>query len=369
MHWALVELQRTANRERRRVLRVTDTPLTRTIASTATLKIAGLFTLDLLYTPLEERFERITRLARRALRVPVAGISLLDDRRQWFKSLLGWEVSEIPRQEAVCRWTVAAGTLVTIGDLRQDPRTRSASFVTSPPHFLAYAGHPLLDQHGFMVGTFCVFDTVPREFTASELQALRDSAAMAQRELLSTELLDAHATLASKLGAARRAALMDPLTHLWNRRGADSLLKTAFAQSDERGTPLTLAVVDLDNFKEINDRHGHPVGDEVLRKIAGRMLGAVRGGDTICRIGGDEFLILMNDTDHGVGARVADRVRRAVTDTPLASSAGPISVSLCIGATVREPHATAPPEAFIERADRALMESKAAGRNRVSMTR
>ena len=82
---------------------MSDTPLTKTIASTATLKIANIHSLDLFYTPIEERFERITRLARRALHAPVAAISLLNEDKQWFKSAAGWGVSELPRTAALFR--------------------------------------------------------------------------------------------------------------------------------------------------------------------------------------------------------------------------------------------------------------------------
>src|SRR5689334_839795 len=95
---------------------VNDTLLTKTIASTATLKIANIHTLDLFYTPIEERFERITRIARRALHAPVAAISLLNDSKQWFKSAAGWGVSEIPRADAICRLTVDENRLLTISD-------------------------------------------------------------------------------------------------------------------------------------------------------------------------------------------------------------------------------------------------------------
>ena len=83
-----------------------DTKLTKTFASTETLKIANIHSLDLFYTPLEERFERITRIARRALQVPVAAITLLSDEKQWFKSAAGWGVSELPRAHSLCRLTV-----------------------------------------------------------------------------------------------------------------------------------------------------------------------------------------------------------------------------------------------------------------------
>lgn len=347
---------------------MSDTLLSKTIASTATLKIANIHSLDLFYTPLEERFERLTRLARRALHVPVAAISLLNEDKQWFKSAAGWGISELPRDEAICKQTVEANQILVIGDTLQDPRVATLPIVASGPRFRAYAGHPLTDEHGNCIGTFCVFDLKPREFGAADRQTLIDIAALAQRELLSDQLTNAHAALTSKLGMARREALMDPLTHLWNRRGASVLLKGTFASADQRGTPLALALLDLDNFKRINDNHGHQTGDEVLRRVASRLLSAVRGDDAICRLGGDEFLVLMADTDANIASRVAERIRRIITDTAIPTRDGTMTVSVSVGCIVRQARDPTAVEALLERADQALMQSKAAGRNRVRMT-
>jgi diguanylate cyclase (GGDEF)-like protein len=347
---------------------VSDTLLSKTIASTATLKIANIHSLDLFYTPLEERFERITRIARRALHAPVAAISLLNEDKQWFKSAAGWGISELPRDQAICKLTVEANQIVMIGDTLKDSRVAKLPIVLSAPRFRAYAGHPLIDEHGGCVGTFCVFDLKPREFAPVDRQTLSDLAALAQRELLSDQLTNANAALTSKLGMARREALMDPLTHLWNRRGASVLLKAAFAGADQRGTQIALALLDLDNFKRINDTHGHQAGDEVLRRVASRLLSTVRGDDAICRLGGDEFLVLMADTDTAIAGRVAERIRRAITDTPIPTRDGSMPVSVSVGCTVRQPRDSTTLEALLERADKALMESKAAGRNRVRMT-
>jgi diguanylate cyclase (GGDEF)-like protein len=347
---------------------VSDTLLSKTIASTATLKIANIHSLDLFYTPLEERFERITRIARRALHVPVAAISLLNEDKQWFKSAAGWGISELPRDQAICKLTCEANQIVLINDTLADARVAKLPIVMAAPRFRAYAGHPLLDEQGACVGTFCVFDLKPREFAPVDRQALIDLAALAQRELLSDQLTNANALLTSKLGVARREALMDPLTHLWNRRGASVLLKGAFSSADQRGTPLALALLDLDNFKRINDTRGHQAGDEVLRRVASRLLSTVRGGDAICRLGGDEFLVLMADTDAAIAGRVAERIRHAITDAPIPTRDGAISISLSVGCTVRQARDTTPVDSLLERADRALMESKTAGRNRVRMT-
>ena len=347
---------------------MSDTLLSKTIASTATLKIANIHSHDLFYTPIEERFERITRLARRALHAPVAAISLLNEDKQWFKSAAGWGISELPRDHAICKLTVEANQILTIDDTLQDARVANLPVVASAPRFRAYAGHPLVEEQGNCIGTFCVFDLKPREFGAADRQTLADLAALAQRELLSDQLTTAHAALTSKLGVARREALMDPLTHLWNRRGASVLLKAAFANADQRGTPLALALLDLDNFKRVNDNHGHQTGDEVLRRVASRLLSAVRGNDVICRLGGDEFLVLMADTDAAIASRVAERIRHAIADTAVPTRDGTMPVSVSVGCTVRQPRDTTAVEALLERADQALLQSKAAGRNRVRMT-
>lgn len=183
---------------------MTDTKLSRTIASTATLKIANIHTLDLFYTPLEERFERITRLARRTIQVPVAAITLLNDEKQWFKSVAGWSVSELPREATFCRHTLEQQGLVTIADARENPRTAGSPLVTAAPHFRAYAGFALRDEYRTPAGTFCVFDTKPRAFSEADKQSLFDFGAMAQREVLSDRLSAPHSALTAKLSVARR---------------------------------------------------------------------------------------------------------------------------------------------------------------------
>lgn len=345
-----------------------DANLTRTIASTATLKIANIHSLDLFYTPLEERFERITRLARRALQVPVAAITLLNEEKQWFKSVAGWGVSELPREHTLCRLAADENRLILIPDTTTDSRTADCPIVTSAPRFRAYAGHPIVDEHGAIAGTFAVFDVRPRQFAPADRQSILDLAAMAQREVLSDQVTDAHTALIAKLSIARREAMMDPLTRLWNRRGASVLLKAAFDAADQRRTPVTLALLDLDNFKRINDNYGHQIGDEVLRKVSARLVSAVRGDDAVCRIGGDEFLVLMREADAKPAARIAERIRRVITDAPIPTRDGAVPMSVSVGFTVRSPDEQLSVDELLGRADQALLESKAAGRNRVRMT-
>lgn len=342
-----------------------STALTRTIASTATIKLASMSSCKLLYTPLEERFERITRLARRALSVPVAAITLIDDGKQWFKSVCGWNVTELPNDRSLCRWTLESGDLTVISNAAEDPRTQDHPLVRSPPRFAFYAGVPLTDDDGDVIGTFCVYDTTARRLGAAERQTLRDLAGIAQREFFSDRLSDAHNALSSKLGAARREAMMDPLTRLWNRRGASVLLKSALEKAESDRSTFAVALLDLDNFKRVNDTYGHQIGDEVLRRLASRLIASLRMSDMTCRIGGDEFLLLMSDTDATTAAKVTERLRRAVTETPIPTRQGAVPMSISIGFTIHRPEDACSVEELLERADKGLMESKVSGRNRV----
>lgn len=346
----------------------TETMLSSTFASTATLKIARIPESDFFYTPLEERFERITRLARKAFNVSVAAVTLVSAEKQWFKSISGWNIGELPREQSLCSLTVQNRQLTVIKDAREDPLISQHPLVQTGPQFRFYAGQPLYNEEDAIIGTFCVFDRKPREFSATDRQCLVDLAAMSQRELVSEQLRDAHTALTTKLSAARREAMMDHLTRLWNRRGASVLLKAAFDTADRNGTELAVALLDFDNFKRINDTYGHQVGDEVLRRIASRLVGSIRGNDVTCRIGGDEFLLLMADTPADTAARVAERVRHNVTDTPIPTRQGGIPMSISVGFTIRKPKEEVTVDQLIERADQGLMASKSAGRNRVRST-
>lgn len=342
--------------------------LSSTIASTATIKLARIPESDFFYTPIEERFERLTRLARKALNVSVAAVTLINAEKQWFKSISGWNKTELPREQSLCLLTLQKGKLTVIEDTLEDRRTSDQPLVTASPKFRFYAAQPLHDQEGALMGTFCLFDVKPRSFSASDRQCLIDLSALAQREFLADRLRETHTALTNKLGVARREAMMDHLTRLWNRRGASVLLKAAFDQADRDGSDLAIALLDFDNFKRINDTYGHQVGDEVLRRVAGRLVACIRSCDATCRIGGDEFLVIMSNTDPDTAAKIADRVRRSVTETPVPTRHGGIPLSISVGFTVRKPNEATTVDQLIERADQGLMRSKSGGRNRIAST-
>jgi two-component system cell cycle response regulator len=163
-------------------------------------------------------------------------------------------------------------------------------------------------------------------------------------------------------------AAMDPLTGLGNRRFFEKQLAEALERAAHGGRSVSLMMIDVDHFKQINDQYGHEAGDHVLRSLAQRIKGVLRRTDPVCRYGGEEFLALLPDTPLVSATRVAERVRTMVESTPFrlgAGSAQLIPVTISIGLAERGDDANA--EALLRRTDRALYASKTAGRNRVTV--
>lgn len=345
----------------------TVTKLTRTIASTSTLKLAGMHIVDVFYTPLEERFERITRLARRSLNVPVAAITCMSPDKQWFKSVAGWAVTELPVSHSLCPLTLEENRICVINDTQADSRVANHPLVIRKPNFRFYAGYPLQESSGLAVGTLCVFDTKPREFSEEQLCTLHDLGEIARHELLSNQLSDAQSELISKLGAARREAMFDPLTRVWNRRGAAALLRSSIRKAEERDTDISLCLLDVDNFKAVNDSYGHQAGDQVLRKLAAMLVSSVRNDDIVCRYGGDEFLLILPDTSAEDANRIAERARRTVAESPVQIREGVLSASVSIGLASRHRGSEVTADDLVKQIDEALLACKREGRNRIRM--
>lgn len=161
-------------------------------------------------------------------------------------------------------------------------------------------------------------------------------------------------------------AITDALTGLHNRRYMESHLTTLAEQASTRGRPLALMMLDIDHFKSINDSYGHDAGDDVLREFAVRIRKSIRGIDLACRYGGEEFVIVMPETDPQVAAMVAERLRRSIAGETFAVNKGTkrIGVTISVGLSILERKGE-PVADLLRRADRALYRAKHNGRNRV----
>lgn len=239
-------------------------------------RLASLKSLNILDTLPEERFDRLTRLARRMLNVPIALVSLIDENRQWFKSCDGLNVTETERRISFCGHAILQKDIFVINDALKDERFFDNPLVTGEPYIRSYVGYPLRTLSGHAMGTLCLIDRVPREFSKEDLENVADLAGMVERELISIQL-----------------SLLDDLTRISNRRGFLVLANYSLNVCKRQLFTASLIFFDLDKFKEINDTFGHAEGDKALKVFADQMRESFRGSDVFARLGGDEFVALL----------------------------------------------------------------------------
>lgn len=165
--------------------------------------------------------------------------------------------------------------------------------------------------------------------------------------------------------ALKFEALHDPLLRLWNHRAILDLLSTELYRAKRLQTPLSVFFADLDRFKEVNDTHGHLVGDDVLRRAAERMSGTVREYDYVGRYGGEEFLVVLPNCTADAAREVAERVRQHIGERPLVTTPAQVAVTVSIG--VAEWHPGEEIHELLRLADAAMYRAKQNGRNRVEV--
>lgn len=184
-----------------------------------------------------------------------------------------------------------------------------------------------------------------------------------QREFLRQQRLE----LEEKNRQLEYLAGHDPLTGLFNRRQFDQLVGMELSRVARQPAPISLLMVDLDHFKFINDRYGHPLGDEVIRHTASLLRNYTRTGDSVARLGGEEFLLLLPDTAQFQARAIAEKVRRLLEETPLPMKDGLLYLTASFGIACLEAGVPGTYEGLYAAADKALYKAKASGRNRVEV--
>lgn len=198
------------------------------------------------------------------------------------------------------------------------------------------------------------------EALVKSTRAMQDNNRALESRLLSSK--EEISTLQQSLEAIRAESLTDPLTSLGNRKYFDRSIDEAIRKAFSNGESLSLAMIDIDHFKAFNDSFGHPRGDEVLRSVARLLSRAIRDTDIAVRYGGEEFAIVLPNTDPEGAAMMGERLRLAIEEAPWAERA----ITISVGAATATSHTTVVTE-LLEHADRALYRSKQGGRNRVTL--
>lgn len=311
-------------------------------------RLAALRRYEVLDTGEEASFERITGLVKTVLNVPICTVSLVDADRQWFKSCVGLDHRETERSISFCTHTIQQREPLYVRDALADPRFAENPMVVGSPYIRSYLGVPLSTPDGYNVGSLCAIDGVPRDYTAQQIDVLKSFAALVVDEL---EL--------------RRIAQTDHLTGAVSRRGFLLELEKAIAAFKRSQTPSAFIMLDIDHFKQINDTYGHPAGDVVLKAVAEELRSQLRPGDTLGRLGGEEFGILLENIKEASAMGLAERLRAAleakqITHDPTLSVTASFGVAMLTADFLT-------PDAWTEAADQALYRAKEGGRNRLSL--
>ncbi len=436
----------------------------------------------ILDTPPSEAFDRVARLASRILRMPIALVSLLDAERQWFKAKVGLDANETPRDVAFCAHTICDTQVMIVPDAMADGRFADNPLVTGDPSIRFYAGAPLRTTDGLNMGTLCVIDRAPREFSDEDKALLEDLARividemellrLAEAERLAqTRLVDAVDALPDgfvlydrddrlvlcneryreiyadsadllvagaafedviRVGVARgqypdaigreadwirerldhhrnpsdpieqrllngrwlrieerktrdgglvgfriditelkrrafeleRLASTDHLTGALNRRRFLELAEAEVRRAQRYQRSVAVCLLDVDQFKSVNDTHGHAVGDLVLQALIERSHEMMREQDMICRYGGEEFAILLPETGLAGARQAMERLRQALADLKIPTGKAEIGTTVSVGVAISQ-SADESLDTMLARADKALYQAKITGRNRV----
>ncbi|MCW6506892.1 sensor domain-containing diguanylate cyclase [Lichenifustis flavocetrariae] len=320
------------------------------IPSDEAARLEALHSYSILDTQPDARFDLFTRLSTWLYNVPISAINFVDADRTCFKSLIGLPLYTPKRITSICAHAIEADNdIMVVSDLSQDDRFKDHPLVENGVRF--YAGAILRSSSNHAIGTLCIGDVKARTLSHEERSRLKEMARGV------AAVLELH-----KNGLALlEAASIDSLTGLCNRRLLMEKLKAAVLAA-ELERPCTLLYLDLDRFKAVNDRFGHPGGDALLCEVARRLESAVRETDLVARVAGDEFAILLSpnstvkcaeDIACSVFAAFAEPFAVDGTIVPIKSSIGIASV----------PFHASDPTSLIRCADLALYQAKQAGGN------
>ena len=311
-----------------------------------------------------EALDDVVRLAAIVCDTPAAALVLVERERFRFKARFGLDVASEARKHALSEHALRQpDRLFLVEDIAGDTRFDGFTIRVGGRRARSYAGRAVCDTAGRVLGVLCVYDVRPRGLDPGQQEGLGILARQAQRLLE----LDRHARerqreLSEHRNMARtleHRATHDSLTGLLNRDALAQLRTDPTALARLQAAPYCLMLLDIDHFKQVNDRHGHLIGDRALREVALTVAGTIRETDVAVRFGGEEFLVVLPATALANAAEIAERIRHNV-----ATSVLPFRLTLSAGVAAGDPERDRPEEVFA-RADQALYRAKAAGRDRV----
>ena len=315
------------------------------VAAGEAARLDSLARYNVLDTPDEASFDRITRIAAQIAGTPIALISLIDAQRQWFKSRHGLLLRETPRDIAFCSHAICGNAPLVVPDATQDPRFQNNPLVTGGFHLRFYAGVPLRMRDGQAIGALCTIDTRPRALSDEQLNALADLARLVADEL-----------------EFRQLATTDSLTSAYTKRFLEGIVDTEVARSRRYGNRFSVVALDLDLFQQFNDISGRAAGDVWLQAVVVVLKRTLRHVDVVGRVGGDRFVLVLPETPVETAILTAERVRQELAALRVPFGARMLAGSASFGVTQLGDHDEGAKH-LLDRAGAALVTAKRSGRN------
>jgi diguanylate cyclase (GGDEF)-like protein len=326
-------------------------------------RLAELHGLGILDTEIEADFDILTRLAAYLTDSQYAFISLIDQNRVWQKSGFGAAPEVHACDKAICSLALSVEKILQIEDINNDPRTLMRPQCIRGQSIRSYVGANLITSSGHSIGTLCVMDTKSR---THEKEVLDLMCGLADQTIKLIELRHTKKTLTQDVAYLKDLANTDALTGALNRRSFMRFVEREHAKAIKTNLGYSICMIDIDFFKTINDRFGHPFGDRVLKVFVQILKNELREVDKIARFGGDEFCIIFPGIDQQLALTAMNRIRSAFElfaqsiqeiEVPLTFSAG-------ISDTFGKRHSVGE---VLQRADKTLYLSKKFGRNQVKI--
>lgn len=297
-------------------------------------RLASLYSLQLLDTPTENRFDRITRLAQRLFDVPLALVTLIDLDRQWFKSCVGIEGTGTARSESFCTYAIQGTTVMVVEDATLDNRVRNLKAVTGPDHIRFYAGYPIQAPDGSRVGTLCILDTVPRTLEDDELGILQTLGSMVELEITSNA-----------------DTALGPVTEVFTRPAFEQRAYFFLELARCLNSGVSLLLFKLQGLKTVPDHNkSQDGGQSVLARFAILLNQTFRHSDLVARYADDEFALLVLESEDPSLDRLSDRLQQAVSLIE-ADYDPPLALDVRVGQAVMMPGATADLQSLMATAD------------------
>lgn len=302
-------------------------------------RLAALQRYEALDSTSEKEFDQIVTLVQTLFKVPFVAINLIDNGRQFMQTAAGMSPMNCRREDTFCDQTIRGNSALAIENAALDPRFAANLHVCGASHIRSYLGVPLTSPDGYNIGALCVFDTKPRKFLPDDIEVLGNFAkiVMSQFEL-------------------RLIARQDSLTGALTRRAFFARLDRAVVEEEQS----SLLMLDLDHFKQVNDTHGHAAGDLVLRRVSECLMANLRNLDSIGRLGGEEFGVLLAAVPEAEAMEIAERLRLSISSLKFNGMDG-FQQTVSIGVAGRRGETSQCK--WLARADEALYAAKHSGRN------